>query len=94
MSRISENQSANQIRSYRVRRGLRQRDVARLIGQSTAAHLSHWEKGRELPSLANALRLSAAIKCPVEVLFFDLFDQLRNDTYENKKKYHIEYTFD
>jgi transcriptional regulator with XRE-family HTH domain len=68
--------------------------MARLTGQSSPAHLSHWEKGRKLPSLSNALRLSAATKCPVEVLFFDLFDQLRNETYENKKKHQIEYTFD
>lgn len=93
MSRISQSQIANQIRSYREERGLRQRDVARLIGQSSSAHLSHWEKGRELPSFTNALRLSAAIKCPVEILFIDLFDQLRKDIYENKKKYHVEYTF-
>ena len=94
MSRISQNQIANQLRSYREKRGLRQRDVARLIGQSSSAHLSHWEQGRELPSFTNALRLSVAIKCPVEILFFDLFDQLRKDIYENKKKHHIEYTFE
>lgn len=93
MSRISHNQ-ANQLRRYRLKRGLRLRDMARLTGQSSPAHLSHWEKGRKLPSLSNALRLSAATKCPVEVLFFDLFDQLRNETYENKKKHRIEYTFD
>lgn len=93
MSRISHNQ-ANQLRRYRLKRGLRLRDMARLTGQSSPAHLSHWEKGRELPSFTNALRLSAAIKCPVEILFFDLFDQLRKDIYENKKKHDIEYTFE
>lgn len=93
MSRISHNQ-ANQLRRYRLKRGLRLRDMARLTGQSSPAHLSHWEKGRKLPSLSNALRLSAAMKCPVEVLFFDLFEQLRNETYEHKKKHQIEYTFD
>lgn len=94
MSQVSHNQIANQLRSYREKRGLRQRDLARLLGQSSSAHLSHWEQGRELPSFTNALRLSAAIKCPIEVLFYDLFDQLRKDIYENKKKHHIEYTFE
>ena len=94
MSRLSKPNNANQIRSYRNKRGLRLRDVSMLIGQSSAAHLSHWEKGRKLPSLINALRLSAAIKCPVEILFLDLFDQIRNDTYEKKKKHNIEYTYD
>jgi len=94
MSRISRMNQANQLRRYRLRRGLRLRDMARLTGQSSPAHLSHWEKGRKLPSLSNALRLSAAIKCPVEVLFFDLFDQLRNETNEYKKKHHVDYTFD
>ena len=93
MSRISNSNQANQIRSYRKKRGLRLRDVANMIGQSSPAHLSHWEKGRKLPSLPNALKLSAAIKCPVEVLFFDQFDQLRKETYDKKQKHNIDLTY-
>ena len=94
MSRVSQTHLANNLRRYRRKRGLRLRDMARLTGQSTPSHLSHWEKGRKIPSLPNALRLSAAMKCPVEVLFIDLFNQLRNETYENKEKHNIEYDFE
>jgi crossover junction endodeoxyribonuclease RuvC len=46
-----------------------------------------------LPSLANALLLSAALKCPVEILFFRLFKKLTNDVNERKNKHHIELTY-
>lgn len=84
----------NQIRRYRHKRQLRLRDVAILTGQSSVAHLSHWEKGRKLPSLSNALRLSAAIQCPVEILFYDLFHQIKKETYENKNKHDLKLTYD
>jgi len=93
---MSHNQpfkAANQLRRYRKKRCLRLMDIAKLAGLSGAAHISHWEKGRKLPSLANALKLAAAIQCPVEVLFLDLFNHLRKDIYENKKKYDISNTY-
>ena len=71
----------NQIRCYRRRRNLKLRQVAELAGLQTPAHLSHWEKGRKAPNLENALRLSAIIQCPVEILFCDLFNAIRHDVY-------------
>lgn len=85
MSHISASKYANQVRGYRRRRGLVLGDLAKLIGQSSPAHLSHWEKGRKLPSLTNALRLSAAIGCPVEILFFDLFVSIREEVFKRKQ---------
>lgn len=90
LSRNDSKTLPNQIRRYRQERGLRLRDVAKLTGQSCVAHISHWEKGRKLPSLENSLRLALAIQCPVEILFFDLFNQLRKETYECKAKHKIE----
>lgn len=68
----------NQIRVYRRRRNLRLRQVASLAGLRSVSHVSHWEKGRKIPTLTNALKLSAIINCPVEVLFFDLFNSIRH----------------
>ena len=79
----------NQLRVYRNRRQLRLRDVALLVGQREAAHVSHWEKGARVPSLDNALRLSAALKCPIEVLFVERFNQLRKSIYEQGTKHSI-----
>ncbi len=69
----------NQIRRYRRRKNLKLYQIAPLVGLHSVSHLSHWEKGRKLPNLKNALKLSAIINCPIEVLFFDLFDSIRHD---------------
>ena len=75
----------NQIRCYRRRRNLKLRQVAMLAGLRTPSCLSHWEKGRKLPSLQNALRLSAIIQCPVEILFYDLFNAIRHDVFVKRQ---------
>ncbi len=69
----------NQLRYYRRRNNLRIGHVARLAGLRNVSHLAAWEQGRKLPRLENALKLSAIIRCPVEVLFFDLYDVIRRD---------------
>lgn len=91
MSHVRPN---NELRTYRNRRKLRLRDVALLVGQREAAHVTHWEKGTRVPSLDNALRLSAALKCPVEILFFDRFNQLRHSVYEQGNKHDIRLSYD
>jgi len=80
----------NQIRRYRHERGLRLRDVADLTGQTSVAHIAHYEKGRKLPSLENSLRLALAIQCPVEILFIEIFQKLKKEMYEAKAKNKIE----
>ncbi len=80
MSRRGTPTTPNSIRRYRkLRRHLRVRDVAEAFGFLNAAHISSWEKGLKLPSLPNALRLSAILKVPVEVLYGDLFNALRKE---------------
>lgn len=79
MSKSKHKTLPNQIRRYRRRQNLKLCQIAPLVGLRSVSHLSHWEKGRKLPTLVNALKLSAIIKCPVEILFFDLFDSIRND---------------
>lgn len=88
MIRAVSKQLPNQIREYRRKRNLRLRDVAMSAGLRGVSHVAHWEKGRKLPSLQNALKLSAIIQCPVEVLFFDLFDSLRQEIREREKLTH------
>ena len=72
---------SNQIRRYRMKRNMRLREVTRLVGLTSPAHLSHWEKGRKLPKLINALKLSAVIGSPVEILFKGLFDEIRHEVF-------------
>lgn len=84
----------NQLRCYRRSRHLRIVDVAKLIGLKSPAHIAHWEKGRKLPGLKNALKLSAAISCPVEVMFRDLFEEYRLAVCTNEEAHHIKRTYE
>jgi len=79
----------NQIRRYRKKRGLRIRDMLMLLGLSSPSQIAHWEKGRKMPTLDNALKLSAAIGCPVEVLFIERFQSLRKQVSERRLKHNI-----
>jgi transcriptional regulator with XRE-family HTH domain len=83
----------NDIRRYRKQRRLRLRDVARLVGIRVEHHVSHWESGARVPTLDSALRLSAALRCPVEVLFSDHFRKIREEVITRQSKYdiHLEY---
>jgi transcriptional regulator with XRE-family HTH domain len=79
MTRANAISIPNQIRTYRRKRNLTLREVAFATGQADVSNVAHWEKGRKVPSLQNALKLSAIIQCPVEILFFGMFDSLREE---------------
>lgn len=81
MSRDPRTIKSNQIRRYRKKRYLRQRDIAELLGQKQPRDIYRWEVGQKLPSLLNALKLSAALKCPVELLFLDHYKQIQREMY-------------
>jgi transcriptional regulator with XRE-family HTH domain len=85
MSNRKQKTVLNQIRLYRRKRNLTLRQVSGLVGLSSPSHLSHWEKGRKLPKLHNALKLSAIIGCPIEILFIDLFNSIRAEIHQAKK---------
>ncbi len=74
----------NQIRRYRKKRCLRQRDVAKLVGLKFDNYIYRWEKGSKVPSLMNALKLSVALNCPVELLFLDHFKQIQKEMHPEK----------
>ena len=81
--------SDNRIRSYRLKRGFSQKEVALIMRYRDQSRVCHWEAGRKFPSLINVLRLSATLKCPVEILFGKLFDRIREEVLARKKKLDI-----
>ena len=81
MSLNIRNIKTNQLLRYRNKRSLSQRDVSKLLGVEQATDICRWEKGQKMPSLINALKLSSALNCPVEVLFFDHFKQIRKEMF-------------
>jgi transcriptional regulator with XRE-family HTH domain len=79
----------NAIRHYRRKRHFRLKDMAVLLQHRSAAHVAHWEKGRKLPSLPNLLKLSAILKCPVELLYGNRFNAIRGDILRLKQQHGI-----
>jgi len=59
---------SHQVRAIRLRRGLSQAELARMVGVSRQA-LSAIEAGRQTPSTVTALRLAQTLGCDVESLF-------------------------
>jgi putative transcriptional regulator len=59
----------NRVREIRANLGMTQEQLADLVGIARQSIISI-EKGRFSPSIETALRLSAALKVPVESLFW------------------------
>lgn len=86
MSRRRNLRIGNDIRRYRKYRHLRLRDVAQEFGFLNSAHISLWERGMKLPTLKNALKLSAILNAPIEVMFCGYFNALRKEIQRNKRQ--------
>lgn len=69
----------NQIWIYRKRMGYSQKDLARLLGNTRAAHISDYEHGKRLPNLKTALSLEIALCVPVAFLYRDLSMKLKEE---------------
>lgn len=52
--------------------------IAHLLGHRESSTFREFERGERLPSLVNAFRLGIILRVPVEFLFPDLYDELKN----------------
>lgn len=75
---MTKHKYQNKIADYRERMHLNTGAVAHLLGHRDASTLTAYERGQRLPSLENALRLSVILRVPVEFLFGQIYDELRN----------------
>lgn len=73
---FNEAMTINKISSYRKKQGLRQVDLAALIGCDSVT-ISRYENGLRDPSLEYAIRLARLFNCPMEELF-GLSEDLQN----------------
>ena len=83
----------NLLRKYRKVRGLKEKDVARMLRLRSPSRISRWEKGASLPSLASALRLAGLYGVMVDALFSDLADCLRKDIRRSENESRAKKTF-
>lgn len=73
---FNEAMTINKISTYRKKQGLRQVDLAALIGCDSVT-ISRYENGLRDPSLEYAIRLARLFNCPMEDLF-GLSEDLQN----------------
>ena len=72
---MTNKQIHNTLRFHRKAAGLRQLDVARLIGlEGSTERISLWENGQSLPSIQNLFKLSQLYKTFPHELYADLYE--------------------
>ena len=76
----------NCLRKYRKVRGLNQTQAAKILGLQSTSMISRWEKGQNLPSFKNALRLGALYRIMVEGLYIDLAHEMKEDVLKREEK--------
>lgn len=69
----------NCLRKYRRVRGLKQKDVAKILGLKNASVISRWEKGISFPNPKYLFRLAVLYRTMVDALFIDLIRSLRKN---------------
>lgn len=79
MKTIQHRNLNNCLRKYRRLRGLRQSDVAEILGLRSTSMISRWEKGVCLPDSINVLKLAIIYRTMVDALFIELVRFLRED---------------
>ena len=76
----------NYLKKYRRIRGLKQKDVAKILGIKSASIISRWEKGVCLPNTLNLFRLSILYRTISDALFIDTIRDLRDDIRKREEK--------
>ena len=85
MRNITYKKIPNCLRKYRKARGLKQKEVAEILGLKSASLISRWEKGVSLPSPINLFRLAALYRILVDALFIDLLRFLKQELIKKEK---------
>lgn len=67
----------NRLRKHRKIAGLRQQDVAKLLGHKSTCRISRWEKGLSMPSAFNLLKLSILYGVLPQELYFETYVQFK-----------------
>jgi transcriptional regulator with XRE-family HTH domain len=76
----------NSLKRYRKAKGLKQKEVAEILGLKSSSIISRWEKGFCLPSLLNAFKLALLYGTMVDALFIDLRKTTKGELHKMRKK--------
>jgi transcriptional regulator with XRE-family HTH domain len=93
MKNIASKSILSSLRKYRRAKGLKQKEVAEILGLKSSSQISRWEKGCCLPSILNLLDLAVLYRTSMDALLIDLRRLRRNellvkeyDVLKNKKE--------
>lgn len=86
MKNIKHKSIPNYLRRYRKARGLKEKDVAKVLGLKSASMISRWENGLCMPSSLNLFKLASLYRTMADALFIDLLRALRNDLHKREEK--------
>jgi len=67
-------------------KGLKQKDVAKILGIKSASMVSRWENGSRMPNARNLFRLAALYRTMVDFLFVDQLREIKKDIYKREEK--------
>lgn len=59
----------NNLKEYRLKARLTQKQVAEMLNMQCEDRLSHWERGVATPSVKNLMKLCAVYKVKAEMIF-------------------------
>ena len=76
----------NCLRKYRKIRGLKQTEVAQILGLKTTSLISRWEHGYCLPESLNVLKLAVLYRTFADGLYIDLIHVLRKEILAKEAK--------
>jgi transcriptional regulator with XRE-family HTH domain len=62
----------NCLRKYRKTRGLKQSQVAAIIGVKNSSMICRWENGESLPNIVNVFKLAILFRTMPDALYLDL----------------------
>jgi transcriptional regulator with XRE-family HTH domain len=67
----------NQLKNYRKKYRLRQKDVANILGFKIEDRVSHWENGSSVPGLHNLFRLCVLYEVSLSDLYPELYKEIK-----------------
>lgn len=77
---------ANNLWRARNRAGYDRKQASFLLGKSTSDEISRYERGLYPPNLPTALKLEIIYRMPVRLLFGELFERLRTEIEQLKRR--------
>ncbi len=68
----------NNLKSLRKQHGLKQKEIAILLGMKSEDRISHWEKGIAVPGLTNLFKLSLVYNVSPYDLYPEIAEEIKS----------------